>query len=273
MNIKEKEAIDKQIAFFNKNALSKSNKYFIPTDAFEWYAISPVLKAMKYIYSSKDDYEYLDYGCGIGDSIEIFKICNGKYPNHLIGVDISDKAILEISSRYDFRFFHINPDSGMGNLNIAVDAAYMIHVLHHSIDHKKIIKDISNAIKPSGKVVIVDIGSKNPFQELGRKVFTLLPLKLKNLFSNDLVLDGQIPEKLPVDIKKIRKYLEDEGFKVNISYSSAIIFIFGWLFKILNVKIAKTNPIINVLFAIDEWISNRVFKDFSVLYLVEAERD
>jgi len=272
MNKLKNEKIENQIAFFNKNALSKQNIYFEPKDVFEWYAIKPVIRAMKFLYSDRLDYQYLDYGCGIGDSIEIFKISNHKYPDRLVGVDISKNAIAEISKRYQFEFIHIEAESGIKGLGICVDAAYMMHVLHHSVDHEKIIKDISSAIKGRGKIAIVDISSKNPFQELGRRLFTILPVGVKRKFQNDLVVDGEIPEKLPVDIEKIKKYLENEGFTVNLSYSSSFIFIFGWLFNLLNIKFGKNSLIINFFLKLDDWLSNNVFKNYSVLYLIEAER-
>lgn len=272
MNNLQKEQIEKQIAFFNKNALAKKGSYFIPGDAFDWYAIRPVMRAMRFLYSNNPSYIYLDYGCGIGDSIEIFKISNGSYPSNLIGVDISGNAILEISQKYDYKFFHIDAEAGVQALGLNVDAAYMMHVLHHSIDHQKIIKDLSNSVKHGGRIAIVDIGSKNPFQEIGRKIFTLLPNMLKNKFKNDLLVNGEIPEKLPVDINKIKEYLQDEGFNVKLTYSSSVIFIFGWLLNILGIKISQNSSVMKTLFNIDEWISNHLFKEYSVLYLIEAER-
>jgi SAM-dependent methyltransferase len=272
MNNTNKKQIESQIDFFNRNALHKHDKYFLPTNAFDWYAIKPVLRAMKFIYSSAQDYVLLDYGCGIGDSIEIFKISNGQFPNRLVGLDISSNAISEISTRYDYDFFHIDVETGLQELGLNVDAAYMIHVLHHAVNHKKIIDDLCNSIKPDGKLVIVDIGSKNPFQEIGRKIFSLLPKKIKNKFQDDLLIDGEIPEKLPVDIKKIQNYLTEKGFITELTYSSSFIFIFGWLFKILNIKFDKDSPTINFFFKIDDWFSNKVFKEYSVLYLIEAKR-
>ncbi len=122
------------------------------------------------------------------------------------------------------------------------DGAYLLHVLHHSHEHQEIFNAIYAALLPAGKFFLSDLSSENPFINSARYIFAILPNWVKNKFADDLVVDGSIPEKYPVDISKVLNQLRTAGFKIEkVGYGHLYCFLFGWLERFI--PLSKVRPI------------------------------
>lgn len=198
---------------------------------------SPLLDS----YANKEQYEgfewienshtILDYGCGTATSVDRFLFDRDPNKYKFIGVDIADKALGKAKIKYpNYEFYPIENNKLDQVADKSIDAAYIIHVLHHSTDHEKYINEIYKKLKPNGKLLLNDLSSKNPIINLGRATFGAMPKFVKNKFSNDLVVNDSIPDKYPVDVDFTVKILKDAGFKiVKVGHAHLFFFLFLWL--------------------------------------------
>jgi len=215
-----------QQRFFNNNAgLNKPNlvnKFFLDyankeqRDGFRWLRDKEVI---------------LDYGCGTGTSIDEFFRVNGDVNTFFFGVDIADQAIQSIKTSYpNFSFFTIKDNLIPQIQNKVVNGCYLLHVLHHSHDHEAIFQEVFSALSPNGKFFISDLSSNNPFIKVFRSLYIKCPMYIKNKFSEDLVVDGAIPEKYKVDPAQVIKQLKSVGFTIeSVTYGHLFFFLFSWI--------------------------------------------
>lgn len=172
----------------------------------------------------------LDYGCGTGISIDLFTQVNDKKNFNIVGVDISNQVILLCEKKYpQYSFYKISNGEIEGKIRKNFDGAYIMHVLHHCEEYREIFENIYKHLKPNGKLLINDLTSKNPFIKLARSIFRYLPWYIKNRFNDDLIIDGEIPEKNVVDIDELTYILNSIGFDIiKIEYAHLFYFIVGW---------------------------------------------
>jgi len=227
MIFKKNKIVKDQKAFFNANALlSLGEKSYI--SVFDSYAKKEQAEGFLWLSSCSC---LLDYGCGIGTSIDFFYKNNPSSSIKFIGVDIADNAIQKIIEKYPQHEFHLIKNNQLQSVNYGrIDGAYLLHVLHHSHEHPDIFNAIYAALVPGGKFFLSDLSSANPLIKSARNIFTWLPLSIKNKFQDDLVVEGSIPDKYPVNISIVLDMLRASGFKIEkVGYGHLYFFLFDWL--------------------------------------------
>lgn len=226
--IKRKDKIIKdQMKFFDLNA-NKAQSSFRSHPIFVYYSNKEQYQTLDWL---KDKKVVLDYGCGTGNSLDYF-FRNKNYRDYrAYGVDISAEAIKKIKVKYPkFQFFQIKGNKIPQIKNNSLGAAFMMHILHHSHGHNQIIKEIYSKLEPGGKFVINDLTSNNIFNKVARSIFVYCPSFVKQKFSDDLVVDGHIPEKNKVNMDKVLNSLKKNGFEIiEIGYGHLFFFLFAWI--------------------------------------------
>lgn len=216
-----------QKLFFNLNARKKTIQYPL-NRLFELYFNEIQSQGFEWISKEK---KILDYGCGTATSINLFiKHRNSSFYD-FYGVDIAEEALKRARIKYpQFKFFKIKNNKIPQLSNNFLDAVIMSHILHHSHNHFDIFREIHSKLKKGGKFLIIDLTSNNLLIKLGRLFFLYLPPSLKDKFYNDLVVNGKVPEKYKVNLKKVTYQLEKVGFVVEeINYGHLFFFVFGWI--------------------------------------------
>lgn len=226
MNRKHKKIISDQEAFFNQHSYPESE--VIVNSLFHDYANKEQVETLSWLADKK---KILDYGVGTGTSINVF--LKGRDPRkyHIYGVDIAGKAIERAKKKYPFYSFYKITNNNIPQIkNNSMEGAYMLHVLHHAHDHEAIFKETYAKLGKSGKYVINDLCSNNPFNRLARKLFVSMPSFVKKRFSDDLVVGESIPEKYKVDVEKVIRSLKKVGFSIEeVGYGHLFFFLFGWI--------------------------------------------
>jgi SAM-dependent methyltransferase len=192
----------------------------------------------------------LEYGCGTGETIEIYRNTAQPPAPRIIGIDLSDVSIGVARARHPFEF-HVVPDNDLTFLPAgSLDSAYMIGVLHHTREHAKIFEQIARALRPGGRFFVLDLTKTNPVIESARAVFPYMPKRVKRMFPDDLVVDDTIPEKLEVDLDGTLEAMRRAGFLVeHVDHGHLFYFVFDWLERVTRLEISRTR--FNVLY---RWI-------------------
>lgn len=238
-NNNKTKIITDQKLFFNLNARkgrkeSSLNKFFIR------YVNQEQCYGFEWISNCKS---ILDYGCGTGTSIDSFLNKRNLNNYHFYGVDIAKDAIKEVRQKYpQFKFYKIVNNKIPQIRNNSTDAVFMFHVLHHSYSHLGIFKEVHSKLKKGGKFLINDLTSNNIINKLGRSFFIRFPQFIKNKFNDDLVIDGQIPEKYKVNVDLVISQLRKTGFTIKeVGYGHLFFFVFIWIDRFI--PLSKINLI------------------------------
>jgi len=226
MTQEKPQIIEDQLRFFNENAIQE--KPDLTASVFIKYSKREQTSGFVWLGDKK---RILDYGCGTGASIDAFLKDNPCGKPLFIGVDIADLAIQKVQRRYpNFTFYTIKDNKIPLVKDGSMDGAYLQHVLHHSHEHDAIFKEIYSKLEQGGKFFLSDLSSNNPIIKLFRGVFVLSPDFIKRRFSDDLVVDGKIPEKYKVDPGTIINKLKETGFSIQeVGYGHLCLFLFSWL--------------------------------------------
>lgn len=166
-----------QEKFFNLNANRQiprfdKNIFFNYVNKEQFYSFSILKNSIK----------ILDYGVGIGICIDAFLEVNkdSKVDYKLYGVDIAENAINVVSKKYPKHEFYKIFNNQMPQIkDSSLDACYMMHVLHHSREHREIFEEIYKKLSVGGYFIINDLSSNNFFVKLGRFLFPLTPKFVK----------------------------------------------------------------------------------------------
>jgi 2-polyprenyl-3-methyl-5-hydroxy-6-metoxy-1,4-benzoquinol methylase len=243
-----------QEKFFNINANEKktNNQPKLFTD----FANKEQIEGLKWL---KNEKTILDYGVGTGTSIDRFFEVAGVSPEDIsfYGVDIAEMAVLEAKKKYPkYKFYKTDGKTMPQILNESVDCVYLLHVLHHSKNHDEIFKEIYRVLKPGGKFLINDLTSKNPLIRFGRFIFALFPNIFGNKFPDDLVVEGKIPDKYPLDTKLLSEQLKNAGFYIQeIKAGHLFFFVFDWLDRVVCLsKYEKIRQIYSALFRFERFL-------------------
>ena len=218
--------ITDQELFFNQNALQP--RIIDQENIFMKYAQKEQVKGFGWLSNKKS---ILDFGCGTGNSIDLFFYKRKIKGYKLYGVDIAQDAIEYVKKKYpDFKFFKISNNQIPQIMASGVDASYLLNVLHHTRGHQEIFNEIYKKLDKNGKFFICDLCSNNPINKSARNIFIRMPKFVKDKFNDDLVVGEAIPEKYKVNIDNVVKQLKNVGFKVEeIGYGHLFFFIFGWV--------------------------------------------
>ena len=163
----------------------------------------------------------LDLGCGTGKNFPILS----KYARTIIGIDISEQSI-----RYANKF-----DGQKTNLMMAdggflpfrqdiFDGIVVVHVLHHTLDFRRILRETLRVIKPGGYMLLIDLTSDNPLVNLGRKLWPSFP-KIAQSRVADLNVHSKIPEKTSFSKREFKCELTKLGFNT-IESDNRHLFLF-----------------------------------------------
>jgi SAM-dependent methyltransferase len=217
--------IKDQLGFFNENA--SRNKPVLTTPFFTEYDNKEQIAGFRWLGDRK---RILDYGCGTGNAISTFFKENPGRMTSFVGVDIAEQAIQKSKKQFpDFTFYTITDNHIRSLEDASMDGAYLLCVLHHSHEHKAIFREIYSKLEKGGKFFLDDLSSNNPFVRFCRGIFLLSPGFVKRRFLDDLVVDGNIPEKYKVDPGKVIKDLVDAGFTIQeVGYGQWGVFLLGW---------------------------------------------
>lgn len=269
MTQKNIKIMDAQLAFFNENAIL--DKPEIPEPFFLKYAAKEVVSGFLWLGDRK---RVLDYGCGTGTSIDGFFRANPRGNNIFIGVDIADVAVRRIAQRYPKFNFYTIVDNKIPQLpDGGVDGAYLLHVLHHSHEHENIFKEIYSKLEPGGKLFLSDLSSSNPIIKLFRSLFVLAPSFVKQRFSDDLVVDGNIPEKYKVNPEVVLGQLRDAGFSIQeVGYGHLGLFLFAWFDRFIPLsRLVVFRALYSSLWVLEQkLLSIRMFNQYSEVFYIKC---
>jgi SAM-dependent methyltransferase len=104
----------------------------------------------------------LDLGCGDGSHMALLE--SGGI---VVGVDVSLPYL-----RQARRFGHVAAGAGehLPFGEGAFDLVYTSHVLHHALDHRRVLAEIHRVLKPGGVVFLVETCEDSPLMRLARTV-------------------------------------------------------------------------------------------------------
>jgi len=226
MTHKKRRIIENQVEFFNENATKRKPELTAPI--FLDYVNAEQKNGFAWLCDRK---RILDYGCGTGTSIDAFFKENPCGKNLFVGVDIADVAVQRVKKKYPNFFFYTIKGNKIPQLpDGSMDGACLLHVLHHSREHEKIFREIYSKLEPGGKFYLADLSSNNQIVKLFRNLFVFLPRFVKHRFSDDLVLDGNIPDKYKVDPEEVVKGLKAVGFSIQeVGYGHLWFFLLAYL--------------------------------------------
>ena len=258
-----------QKAFFNANA--NVDKKVFSKKIFSEYVEKEQVHGFTWL---NDCESLLDYGCGTGQTMDAFHDLYPESKVNFLGIDMAENAISVISKKYPNHEFIITSDNDIPSQFWGTfEGAYLLHVLHHSYDHEKLFEAINKCLIPGGKFFISDLSSRNPFIGLARNLFTYLPKSLKEKFSDDLVVDGSIPEKYLVSIEETIVKLNACGFKIEVvGYGHLFVFVLGWFDRILPLsKNSIYSSLLGHLMRLEaRLLRYRFFQNYAEVFYIEC---
>tara|TARA_B100000989_G_scaffold298935_1_gene291189 strand:+ start:872 stop:1816 length:945 start_codon:yes stop_codon:yes gene_type:complete len=131
----------------------------------------------------------LDYGCGPGN--DIINIYQSSKPKKLIGVDVSDQALILAKKRVDLHkikvdLIKINEEEKIVAIdNDSIDIIQSNGVLHHIANLKFVFSEFSRILKENGTVRVM-IYNKN---SIWYHLHVAFEMKIKKKVFTDLTLD------------------------------------------------------------------------------------
>jgi ubiquinone/menaquinone biosynthesis C-methylase UbiE len=274
MTIQDKGIIKDQEYFFNQNSTLERKSNI--SDFFYFYVNKEQIEGFKWLETAK---RIMEYGCGTGNSLDRFfedshRICSSY---DIVGVDIAGAALEKARQNYpEFKFYKISENKIPQVQDNSLDAVFMFHVLHHSTDHAGIYKEVFLKLKKHGRFLINDLTSDNLFINTGRFLFTLIAPLVKNKFSDDLVVDGKIPEKYRINITDELLALREAGFEIEkVGYGHLFFFVFGWIERYVPFsKFAPIKGFYNMLINFETFLLKyRFFQNNAGLFYVKCVKE
>lgn len=227
-----------QERFFDQYATAHGKKKAV-FSFFGQLADEEIYKGLKWLSDCKN---ILDYGCGVGEGIALYRHTTNDLTTRIVGIDLSKVSIDIAKKSHPIDEFHVvkNNDLSFCQDN-ALGGAYMIGVLHHSEHHQKIFDEVGRVLEPGGKFFIFDLTKNNPFIEISRALFPHMPKRIKRMFPDDLVTNDTIPEKLTVEVDATISALIKAGFVIeSIEYGHLFFFLFDWFERMTGLQISTT---------------------------------
>jgi len=195
--------------------------------------------------------EILDYGCGVGPTIEKVIKFN---PKKITGIDISDVSISKAKEKF------ANSSSKIELLvdncenttfsDHKFDIVYGLGILHH-LQFSKCINEISRILKPEGKLLFIEPLGTNPIINFYR----MLTPKSRSKDEHPLVLK---------DFEMIKSNFKN----VNIKYYGFLTLVFFPFYSSNDSKIFK------FLIKLDQLLfKNKIFRYFAWSVLITATKN
>lgn len=195
--------------------------------------------------------EILDYGCGVGPTIEKVIKFN---PKKITGIDISDVSISKAKEKF------ANSSSKIELLvdncenttfsDHKFDIVYGLGILHH-LQFSKCINEISRILKPEGKLLFIEPLGTNPIINFYR----MLTPKSRSKDEHPLVLK---------DFEMIKSSFKN----VNIKYYGFLTLVFFPFYSSNDSKIFK------FLIKLDQLLfKNKIFRYFAWSVLITATKN
>lgn len=266
------EVIKDQEYFFNEYSKKAHGK--LVKDIPYYYANKEQIYGFDFLSSCKT---ILDYGCGVGYSIDLFFESGLDQRNYVFtGVDIASLALEKVKEKYpNFKFSKVDDNDLSFLEDSQFDGAYMIHVLHHSTGHQKMFNQIYVKLKPEGKFFLSDLSSANPFIRFGRWLYPLIGKFVKNKFEDDLVIEGSIPDKYKVSRDQIASLLTQEGFTIiEVGNGHLFFFLLCWMNRFIPfMQIRLMAKPLNLLIALENKLTKMpFFKDYCEVFYILAKK-
>ena len=167
-----------------------------------------------FLKNNAKDSKILDYGCGIGSSIETLIEYN---PKKITGIDISEVSINKAKQRAES--LNIEVDYRVDNCektsleSESFDIVYGTGILHH-LQFDKCLNEIFRLLKPSGKLIFVEPLGTNPIINLYRK----------------LTPKSRSEDEHPL-LKKDFDYIKEKFIKTEIKYYGFLTLVFFPFYK------------------------------------------
>jgi ubiquinone/menaquinone biosynthesis C-methylase UbiE len=155
----------------------------------------------------------------------------------------------------------------------AVQAVVVIMVLHHVLDPGRILGELSRVTSRNGQLLLIDMTSDNPLIELGRRMFPLMPSRVKQAFAEgDYVVGSRIPEKYPVDPGWVVAFLEGHGFEIEqIQYAHLFAFASDWISRVL--KLPFPDRFLSWLFQLEKsLLRSRICRKYAANFFIRAQK-
>ena len=217
----------------------------------------------KAIYNSNEDFfkflelnsinsQVLDFGCGIGSSLEkVMKFS----PKKITGIDISEVSILKAKnkikeSKPEIELLVDNCEQTKFNGN-NFDIVYGTGILHH-LNMSMCLDEIQRILKPGGKLIFIEPLGTNPLINFYRK----LTPKSRSKDEHPLV-------KLDFDL------IEKKFTNTQVKYYGFLTLIFFPFYKS-----PKNSNIFKFLKVVDQFLFKlNIFKKFAWSVLIVAEKN
>jgi ubiquinone/menaquinone biosynthesis C-methylase UbiE len=206
----------------------------------------------KYLELNSNNSLVLDYGCGIGHTLENVANFN---PKKITGIDISEVSIEKAKNRIK--------ELGLKNIDLKVDncektsfrdnefdIVYGTGILHH-LQISKCIEEILRILKPGGKLLFIEPIGTNPIINLYRK----------------LTPNSRSKDEHPLTIKDFN-LIKKSFFKTDVKYYGFLTLVFFPFY---------TNPkksfFFRILKNVDQILFKiKIFRPFSWSTLIIAEK-
>lgn len=195
--------------------------------------------------------EILDYGCGVGPTIEkVIKFG----PKKITGIDISDVSITKAKKKFanDISRVELLVDNceSTSFANNKFDIVYGLGILHH-LQFSKCINEILRILKPGGKLLFIEPLGTNPFINFYR----LITPKSRS------------KDEHPLEFKDF-EIIKSSFESVNIKYYGFLTLVFFPFYSSTESKTFK------VLVKLDQLLFKiKIFKYFAWSVLITAKKN
>ncbi len=241
-NLREKE-------FHNKLQSKKKGRF----EAIFYKAIHNLNEDyFKYLQQVTNNSEVLDYGCGIGSSVE--RVAQNK-PRKIVGIDISEVSINKAKKKAEE--LNIAVDYKVDNCektnleSDSFDVVYGSGILHH-LQFDKCLDEIHRLLKSKGSLVFIEPLGTNPLINLYRK-----------LTPNSRSIDEH-----PL-LAKDFEYINKKFFETKIKYYGFLTLVFFPFYKN-----PENSKIFKFLATLDQYLFKfKIFKIFSWSVLIIAKKN
>ena len=246
MNLSEKNIREKE---FHNKLQSKGKGRF--EDIFYKAIYNSNEDFFDFLKSNSNNSYILDYGCGIGSSLEKVVKFN---PKKIVGIDISEVSIEKAkkvsTNNSKIELFVDNCEKTKFEDN-SFDIVYGTGILHH-LNFEICLEEIRRILKPGGRLLFIEPLGTNPLINLYRK---LTPgsrsVDEHPLINNDFDL------------------IKNKFYETKVKYYGFLTLIF---FPFYNSP--KDSTIFNILKTIDQFLFKiKIFRKLAWSVLIIAEKD
>ena len=197
------------------------------------------------------DSNILDYGCGIGPTIELVLKFN---PKKITGIDISEVSILKAKEKFNHHGAKVdllvdNCENTKFDYN-KFDLVYGFGILHH-LQISKCIDEIYRILKPKGEMLFVEPLGTNPLINLYRAI----------------TLGARSSDEKPLTSKDFEN-IKSKFNNVNLKYYGLLTLIFFPFYR------SKDSKVFKILIKLDQFLFRmNFFKYFAWSVLISAKKN